>query len=399
MSRVRVLVGTKKGAFILDLRRHARSRWEVTAALPGWEIYHLKGSPARSRPDLRVAVQRLVRAGDPALGRRRATWAPVGNQFAYEGVPARTSGTTGRRTRGSSSASGTSSRRCTSRTRSTPASRMRRCSARPTAARAGTELSGLREHGSGSHWMPGAGGMCLHTILLDPTNPKRMFIAISAAGAFRTDDGGETWTPINKGLHSEYIPDPNAEVGHCVHQHRDAPVAARHALHAEALGRDAQRRRRRQLARDQRQPAHRLRLPDRRPRARARDGLRRADQERRRALPAGRQAARLSQPHRRQRVGGAHQRAPAGALLRQRAARRDGGGLARRLRRSTSGPPAGRCTARPTAAITGRRSSATCRRCCRSRCRRCHDPGGASLATAGPGARRATRCTVEVAAR
>jgi photosystem II stability/assembly factor-like uncharacterized protein len=80
------------------------------------------------------------------------------------------------------------------------------------------ELAGLRGHGSGAHWMPGAGGMCLHTILLDPVDPKRIFIAISAAGAFRTDDGGETWRPINRGLKSEHIPDPTAEVGHCVHR-------------------------------------------------------------------------------------------------------------------------------------------------------------------------------------
>jgi photosystem II stability/assembly factor-like uncharacterized protein len=80
------------------------------------------------------------------------------------------------------------------------------------------ELSGLRKHDTGPKWQPGAGGMCLHTILLDPSNPQRMYIAISAAGAFRTDDDGKTWRPINRGLHSQYIPDPNAEVGHCVHR-------------------------------------------------------------------------------------------------------------------------------------------------------------------------------------
>ena len=80
------------------------------------------------------------------------------------------------------------------------------------------ELPGLREHESGPRWQPGAGGMCLHTILVDPSNPQRMFIAISAAGAFRTDDGGKTWKPINRGLRSEFIPDPTAEVGHCVHR-------------------------------------------------------------------------------------------------------------------------------------------------------------------------------------
>ena len=79
------------------------------------------------------------------------------------------------------------------------------------------EFPGLRGHGTGPKWQPGAGGMCLHTIILDPSNPQRMFIAISAAGAFRTDDGGKTWTPINRGLRSQYIPDQDAEVGHCVH--------------------------------------------------------------------------------------------------------------------------------------------------------------------------------------
>src|SRR5574337_431095 len=88
------------------------------------------------------------------------------------------------------------------------------------------ELAGLRGHGSGPRWHPGAGGMCLHTILLDPSDSRRMFIAISAAGAFRTDDAGQTWRPINRGLKSEGIPDPTAAVGHCVHRiamHRSRP--------------------------------------------------------------------------------------------------------------------------------------------------------------------------------
>jgi photosystem II stability/assembly factor-like uncharacterized protein len=88
------------------------------------------------------------------------------------------------------------------------------------------ELAGLRGHGTGSAWQPGAGGMCLHTIVVDPNDPRRIFVAISAAGAFRSDDAGATWKPINRGLHSQYIPDPNAEVGHCVHRialHRSRP--------------------------------------------------------------------------------------------------------------------------------------------------------------------------------
>jgi photosystem II stability/assembly factor-like uncharacterized protein len=70
----------------------------------------------------------------------------------------------------------------------------------------------------GNLWAPGAGGLCLHTILLDPSDPRRIYIAISAAGAFRSDDAGQTWRPVNRGLKSQYIPDPEAEVGHCVHR-------------------------------------------------------------------------------------------------------------------------------------------------------------------------------------
>ena len=80
------------------------------------------------------------------------------------------------------------------------------------------ELPGLRTHGKGHLWQPGAGGLCLHTIVQDPGDPNRIYVAISAAGAFRTDDGGVTWLPINRGLNSPYeLPDPSAEVGHCVH--------------------------------------------------------------------------------------------------------------------------------------------------------------------------------------
>jgi photosystem II stability/assembly factor-like uncharacterized protein len=79
------------------------------------------------------------------------------------------------------------------------------------------ELPGLRKE-QAAKWQPGAGGMGLHTILIDPKNPDRIYIAISAAGCFRTDDGGKSWKPINHGLRSEFMPNPTAEVGHCVHR-------------------------------------------------------------------------------------------------------------------------------------------------------------------------------------
>src|SRR5947207_6511860 len=83
--------------------------------------------------------------------------------------------------------------------------------------------------------------MGLHTIILDPSNPKRIFIAISSAGAFRTDDAGKTWKPVNRGLKSQYIPDPNAEVGFCVHriaQHRARPKTLFMQLHWDVMRTD-----------------------------------------------------------------------------------------------------------------------------------------------------------------
>jgi photosystem II stability/assembly factor-like uncharacterized protein len=218
MSAVRVLVGTRKGAFVLtsDGRRDA---WKVSGPhFAGWEIYHLKGSPAD--PNRIYASQSsgwfgqvIQRSNDGG-----ATWEPVGNKFTYDGVPGTHQWYDG-----------------------TPHPwefkrvwHLEPSLSDPEAVYAGVEdaalfrsidgaqtwqeLPGLRGHGSGSRWQPGAGGLCLHTIVLDPTNPKRMFIAISAAGAFRTDDGGQTWRAINRGLRSQGIPDPDAEVGHCVHR-------------------------------------------------------------------------------------------------------------------------------------------------------------------------------------
>ncbi|HET6388255.1 exo-alpha-sialidase [Hyphomicrobium sp.] len=218
MAGVRVLVGTRKGAFVLTADG-TRKDWEVSGPFfPGWEIYHVKGS--RADPNRIYASQssswfgqQIQRSDDGGK-----TWEPVDNKFVYDGVPGTHQWYDGT---------------------PHPWEFKRVWHIEPSATDPDTvfagvedaalfrstdggkswaELSGLRGHGSGAAWMPGAGGMCLHTILLDPVNPQRMFIAISAAGAFRTDDGGATWLPINRGLRSEYIPDPHADVGHCVHR-------------------------------------------------------------------------------------------------------------------------------------------------------------------------------------
>ena len=247
MSGVRVLVGTRKGAFILEADGK-RDKWKVSGPhFAGWEMYHLKGSPAdpnriyasQTSGWFGQLIQRSndggktweVPGGAPPKGPEGF---PMGqsNKFAYD-----TSAETGKPLTTHQWYDGTQHPWEFKRVWHLEPSLND-----PDTVYAGVEdaamfkstdggvswkeLSGLRGHGTGPKWQPGAGGMGLHTIVLDPTNPKRMFIAISAAGAFRTDDGGSTWKPINRGLRSQYIPDPNAEIGHCVHriaQHKAKP--------------------------------------------------------------------------------------------------------------------------------------------------------------------------------
>ncbi len=226
MSAVRVLVGTRKGAFVLR-SDGKRERWEVSGPhFGGWEVYHVKGSPAD--PNRLYASQstgwfgQLIQRSDDG----GTSWEPVGNEFAYDGATgthqwydgtphpwafARVWHLEPSLTDPDTVYAGVED---AALFRSTDGSRTWR------------ELPALRRHESAPGWQPGAGGMCLHTIIVDPSDQARIFVAISSAGAFRTDDGGATWRPINHGLHSETIPDPDAEVGHCVHRlamHRSRP--------------------------------------------------------------------------------------------------------------------------------------------------------------------------------
>ncbi|HET6700538.1 MAG TPA: exo-alpha-sialidase [Gemmatimonadaceae bacterium] len=250
MSKVRVLAGTRKGAFILEADG-TRKKWNISGPhFPGWEIYHVKGSPVD--PDRLYASQtsswfgQVIQRSDdggktwhqPGTPRGESTTTPEGmpkgesNKFVYDSSPE-----TGRPLTTHQWYDGSQK----------PWEFKRVWHLEPSLSdpdtvyagvedaalfrstdggKSWTELAGLRGHGTGPQWQPGAGGMCLHTIIADPADRERMFVAISSAGAFRTDDGGTTWKPINRGLKSQYIPDPNAEVGHCVHRialHRSRP--------------------------------------------------------------------------------------------------------------------------------------------------------------------------------
>ncbi len=247
MRGVRVLVGTKKGAFILTADAN-RKKWKISGPhFGGWEIYHMKGSPADPN---RIYVsqtsawfgQIIQRSDDGGK-----TWSTPGgekipgpydppagrsNLFAYD-----TSAESGKPLTTHQWYDGTQH----------PWEFKRVWHLEPShddpdtvyagvedaalfrttdGGRTWHELAGLRGHGTGPQWQPGAGGMCLHTILLAPGNPRRMYVAISAAGAFRSDDDGRTWQPITRGLRSTFLPDPDAEIGHCVHRialHRSRP--------------------------------------------------------------------------------------------------------------------------------------------------------------------------------
>jgi photosystem II stability/assembly factor-like uncharacterized protein len=242
MAAIRVLVGTRKGAFILTADG-TRRQWSVDGPLfAGWEVYHMKGSPAD--PDRIYAsqssswfgqiIQRSSDGGktweqpasmdDPPQKDELGMPRGESNKFVYD-----TSPETGRPLTTHMWYDGTQ--------HPWEFARVWHLEPSPTdpevvyagvedaalfrstdGGRSWHELAGLRGHESGPRWQPGAGGMCLHTILLDRDNPERMFTAISAAGAFRSDDGGKSWRPVNRGLVSNFIPDPTAEVGHCVHR-------------------------------------------------------------------------------------------------------------------------------------------------------------------------------------
>jgi hypothetical protein len=250
MSNVRVLVGTRKGAFVLTADG-SRKTWSVSGPhFAGWEIFHVKGSPAdpnrlyasQTSAWFGQVVQRSDDGGQtwhqPGTPPGEATTTPEefprgeSNKFVYD-----TSSETGKPLTTHQWYDGTPHAWEFKRVWHLEPSLTD-----PDAVYAGVEdaalfrsadggktwqeLAGLRGHGSGSQWAPGAGGMGLHTILVDPENQNRMFVAISAAGVFRTEDGGKTWRPVNRGLHSRYMPNPTAEVGHCVHRiamHRSRP--------------------------------------------------------------------------------------------------------------------------------------------------------------------------------
>jgi photosystem II stability/assembly factor-like uncharacterized protein len=217
MSAVRLLVGTRKGAFVLT-SDGKRAQWTISGPhFAGWEIYHLKGSPvdpnrlyaSQSSGWFGQMIQRSEDGGK--------TWETVGNEFVYDGVPGTHQWYDGTQHPWEFKRVWHLEPSLTDPDTVYAGAEDAALFRTVDGGKTWQELPGLRG-AKGNLWQPGAGGMCLHTILLDSSQPGRIFVAISAAGAFRSDDAGQTWRPINRGLRSKQIPDPTAEVGHCVHR-------------------------------------------------------------------------------------------------------------------------------------------------------------------------------------
>ena len=398
MSRIRVLVGTRKGAFILTADGK-RERWDVSGPhFAGWEIYHVKGSPAD--PNRLYASQSSGWFGqhDPAL---RTTAARRGSrsatQFAYDGVPGTHQWYDG-----------------------TPHPwefarvwHLEPSLTDPDTVYAGVEDAALFRSTDGGADVARAlrtarprlgavagsrapAGCACTRSCSTRRDPERIFVAISAAGAFRSDDGGTTWRPINRGLKSEGIPDPDAEVGHCVHRiamHPSRPDVLFMQKHWDVMRSD-----------DAGESWHEVsgNLPTdfgfaidvhaHEPETIYVVPIK-SDSEH---FPLDGKLRVYRSRTRRQRVGTAHERPAADATATSTCCATRWRSTRSIRAASTSARPAGRCTRRPTPATAGRRSCATCRRCCRSKCRRCRDPRrpARALAHAGPHRRRGDGSTV-----
>jgi hypothetical protein len=217
-TEVRILIGTRKGAFILDGDTN-RKKWVVRGPYhPGRDVFQVKADP-RTPGMIYAAVNSgwwgpmMFRSSDwgkkwteisvPQMVRSRERPPPSGPDAPEYPVKNVWQIAPGLESEPNSLLLGID-----------PASLWR------TDDRGMTwePIPGLNDHETRPKWNPGAGGMCLHTILRDPQQPKRLYVGISAAGAFRSEDDGAHWTPINKGVVISFQPDTRPIVGQCIHK-------------------------------------------------------------------------------------------------------------------------------------------------------------------------------------
>ncbi len=230
-KEVKVLVGTSKGGFIFTSDA-ARQKWQAGDILfKSWNVMHMQMDPRDRR--LHVATSHFVYgptthySDDFGKTWTQARQVPVLNRASKSGRP---SGTVEEMFRSESGENVKDKPEQMIKVWNITPGR----ASEPNVLYAGAQPASLfvstdrgetwtlneplYDHPQRGKFNPGAGGLCLHTILLDPRNPERMYIAISAGGCYRTDDGGQTWVPHNKGVRANYNPDPYTEFGQCVHR-------------------------------------------------------------------------------------------------------------------------------------------------------------------------------------
>jgi photosystem II stability/assembly factor-like uncharacterized protein len=200
-KRVRLLIGTRKGSFILD-GDGARDEWRLSGPLcEGWPIH-----------DVSQAADGAIYAGGgspwygPAVWRSHdggTTWAPFSDGLTY----------------------GDDGPKIATVWNVTPVDGVVYAGVEPAGlfrsddgGQTWQHVAGLREHPSRPEWQPGNGGLCLHSIVAHPADRQRLWVGISAVGTFETTDGGETWETRNSGVRADFYPGPPPEFGQCVHK-------------------------------------------------------------------------------------------------------------------------------------------------------------------------------------
>ncbi len=230
-KKVKVLVGTTKGGFILE-SDPKRKKWQTSDILfKGWNVMHMQLDPRDNR--LHAATSHFVygptthHSDDFGKTWMQAKQSPALSRASQSGRPASTVDEAFRSEGGES-------------IKEKPEKMIKVWNIKPGRASepnvlyAGAQPASLfisndrgetwtlneslYDHPHRGEWAPGAGGLTLHTILLDPMNEQRMYIAISAAGCYRTDDGGQTWKPHNKNVRADFMPNKFPEFGQCVHK-------------------------------------------------------------------------------------------------------------------------------------------------------------------------------------
>jgi photosystem II stability/assembly factor-like uncharacterized protein len=201
-----VLAGTRKGLFVLE-SDDKREKWELSGPLlEGWEVFHAIVDPRDG--SMHACTNHPVYGPTTHVSHDRGTtWTRAGELGLPEGSELTLQRTwhiePGRESEPGTlwlgGAPGVLFKSRDSGTTWKP-------------------VPGLVDHPTRERWNPGAGGMCTHSIQLDPRDPDRAFVGISAAGVFRTEDDGETWTPANKGTAADFLPDPYPDLGQCVHK-------------------------------------------------------------------------------------------------------------------------------------------------------------------------------------